>query len=104
MIAPEVSALRDRQDELTEAEIGTLLASGLGVIHTLHQEHGDKRETWDPDEADEVASARATFDSLRDKGYVVYRAEGRRGLQGEVMRTFDPAAGRLIAVKQNRGG
>lgn len=104
MTDPEIAALREQPEELTETDIERLLDSGLGVIHTLHQDHGDKRELWDPDEEAEVESARGTFNRLKEAGYMIYRAEGKKGVQGEIMRTFDPKAGRLIAVKANRGG
>ena len=104
MTDPEITTLREQPEELTEEDIARLLDRGLGVIHTLHQDHGDKRELWDPEEEAEVESARATFDRLKRAGYMIYRAQGKKGVQGEVMRTFDPKAGRLIAVKANQGG
>jgi len=104
MTESEITALREQPEELTEEDIARLLDSGIGIIHTMHQDHGDKRELWDPEEEAEVASARSTFNRLKEAGYMIYRAEGKKGVRGEVMRTFDPQAGRLIAVKANQGG
>jgi hypothetical protein len=99
-----ITVLRERADELTDDEIAELLTAGLGIIHTLHQDHGDIRKIWDPEEPDDVADARRSFKDLTSKGYRIYRAEGKKGDRGEIMREFEPAAGRLIAVKQNVGG
>lgn len=59
---------------------------------------------WDKDNEDEVEAARATFDSLTRKGYLAYKAEGRKGERGEQIRRFDPEAERIILVKANQGG
>jgi hypothetical protein len=74
-----------------------------GVLHTLDHT-GDTRIMWDKGNEDEVATARKTFDDLRKKGYVAYRAEGKKGDRGEVIRAFDPDAERIILVKQLVGG
>jgi hypothetical protein len=101
---PDIAVLRERAGELGDGEIEEVLAAGYGIIHTLHQDHGDIRKIWDPDDEDDAADARRSFRDLKAKGYAIYRAEGKKGDRGEVMRDFDPRAGRLIAVKQNRGG
>lgn len=64
---------------------------------------GDTKTAWDPSKPDEVASVRAMFDSLRSKGYAIYRVtdDGQRGV---LMHTFDPAAGKLVAVPRIVGG
>jgi hypothetical protein len=78
--------------------------AGHGMMSTLKAEHGDLRVMWDPAVQDEVEAARAQFDELRGKGYLAYRAQGRRGSRGEVIREFDPDAERIILVRQNVGG
>jgi hypothetical protein len=100
----DITALRRRADELSDDEIEAVLAAGCGIIHTLHQDHGDIRKIWDPEDDDDVADARRSFEDLTSKGYRIYRAEGKKGDRGELMRKFEPGAGRLIAVKQNVGG
>jgi hypothetical protein len=104
-VAPDrIRELRARADELTDDEITEVLAAGYGVMHTLHQDHGDIRKIWDPQEPDDVADARRSFTDLKAKGYMIYRAEGKKGLRGVAMTEFEPGAGRLIAVKRNQGG
>lgn len=75
----------------------------MGVMSTLDHD-GDQRVMWDRTQPDEVAAARRTFDDLRKKGYAAYRAEGKRGDRGEVIREFDPDAERIILTKPLQGG
>ena len=72
-------------------------------MHTLDRT-GDQKVMWDSSVPDEVDAARATFDSLKKKGYLAYRAEGKKGEQGTQIREFDPAAERIILVKPHQGG
>ena len=72
-------------------------------MHTLDRT-GDQKVMWDSSVPDEVDAARATFDSLKKKGYLAYRAEGKKGEKGEQIRTFDPDAERIILVKPHQGG
>ena len=74
-----------------------------GTICTLDRS-GDVRHMWDAGNRDEVDAARKLFDGLKDKGYLLYRAEGKQGERGEQLRKFDAKAERIIAVKQNVGG
>lgn len=64
---------------------------------------GDTKTLWDPNNADEVEVARVTFNSLRGKGYSIFNvnADGGRATR---MDTFDPKAGKLIAVPRVVGG
>ena len=73
------------------------------VLHTLDRT-GDQRVMWDADSAEEVAAARDTFDRLTKAGYLAYRAEGKKGSQGEQIRKFDPDAERIILVRPHQGG
>lgn len=79
------------------------LAPGQHIMHTLDRD-GDQRVMWDKDNPDEVAAAKATFDSLKKKGYLAYKAEGKRGDKGEVIQDFDPDAERIILAKRSAGG
>ena len=64
---------------------------------------GDKRETWDPRNPDEVDSARRTFDDLRKKGYAAHKVK-KDGSEGAVITEFDPEAGKIIMLKPMAGG
>lgn len=58
---------------------------------------------WDTDNTDEVATAKAAFQALREKGYRAFLV-GRFGRQGERLDDFDPDAGEIMMVPQLRGG
>ncbi len=64
---------------------------------------GHKREMWDSENADEVASARATFESLTKKGYKASRVK-KNGEKGEPMTTFDPHAEAMLITGPITGG
>ena len=72
-------------------------------MHTLDAS-GDTKVIWDKDNADEVSSARRTFNELLGKGYLAYKAEGKKGEKGEQIREFDRTAERIILVKPSQGG
>jgi len=65
---------------------------------------GDTKVIWDPNNADEVAAAKAQFDSLRGKGFSAFLVTGAKGEQGEQIREFDPKAGRIILIPALQGG
>lgn len=64
---------------------------------------GDTKTIWDPENADEVAVAKATFDALKAKRYLIYSV-GKDGKKNTAMSAFDPDAGKLIAVPPVVGG
>ena len=64
---------------------------------------GDTKVIWDAASADEVATARRTFDDLRAKGYLAYRVK-KGGEKGEAIRKFDPEAERIILSPAMAGG
>jgi hypothetical protein len=72
-------------------------------MHTLDKS-GDQKVMWDKDVTAEVEAARETFDRLTGQGYLAYKAEGRKGNQGEQIRRFDPDAERIILVRPHAGG
>jgi hypothetical protein len=76
---------------------------GHGILHTMDRD-GDQRVMWDRGNADEVSAARRTFTDLTRKGYLAYRAVGKKGDQGEQIREFDPDAERIILAKPLQGG
>ena len=64
---------------------------------------GDTKTVWDANSPDEVAAAKATFDSLKAKGYYAYSVEEGGG-KGEIVHKFDPSAERLIMAPPIAGG
>lgn len=64
---------------------------------------GDYKVVWDPEDADEVATAKKAFDDLRKKGHNAYEV-GRKGKQGDLIREFDPEAGQIILAPPMQGG
>jgi hypothetical protein len=74
----------------------------MSEMHVMDRE-GHTSVEWNPDNAEEVAVARATFEQMREKGYRAFRMRGS-GQQGERMDSFDPRAEQMILVPQLRGG
>jgi hypothetical protein len=61
------------------------------------------RTIWNPENQEEVDAAKTTFQRLKKKGYLAYQVD-EKGKKGEVMRAFDPTAGRIIMSPQLVGG
>jgi hypothetical protein len=64
---------------------------------------GDSKIMWSEDSQDEIDAARATFDSLRKKGYLAYSVN-KKGDKADVLDRFDPSAERIIMSPQLKGG
>lgn len=88
---------------MTDIADVTEVPEGCGLMSTLDHT-GDTRVMWDRKNKAEVAAARRQFDDLRKDGYLAYRAEGKEGKQGDLIREFDPKAERIILVKPLVGG
>jgi len=74
------------------------------VLH-ITDETGDTRIMWDPAVADEVATAKAAFNAAKKKGMLAYAVDpDSGGRTGEVIREFDETQGKIIMVRQTRGG
>ena len=86
-------------DEVEEVELGP----NQGIMAALDAT-GDTKTIWDRTKPDEVEAARATFNTLKRKGYTGYRVKGSEGAKGEIMREFDPEAERMIMVPPMVGG
>jgi hypothetical protein len=74
----------------------------LRHMDVMDIELGHRTVTWDPNDADAVADARAQFNSLRAQGYSMFRmiALGQHAVteeQGEEIEEFEPEAGRVMA-------
>ena len=65
---------------------------------------GDTRIMWNPNNKDEVSTARAAFDEAKKKGMVAYAVDPDSADKGEVIRKFDPEAGKIIMSRQLQGG
>jgi len=75
--------------------------------HVLHitDSTGDTRVMWDPRNTDEVAAARAAFDSAKGRGMMGFAVDPHSGERtGEQIREFDETAGKIIMVRQLAGG
>ena len=57
---------------------------------------GDKEVTWHPDSPSEVAAAKAIFDAVRRRGYLVYSQPA--GGNAVALGQFDPNAEDMVAV------
>lgn len=65
---------------------------------------GDTKTTWDKDNPDEVAAARATFDQLvGEKKFLAFSVDAG-GETGAQIREFDPEAGMMILQPPMAGG
>jgi hypothetical protein len=88
---------------LQEANRVEDLPEGRGVLVVLDRT-GDTRLIWNRNDPDEVDNARQTFDRLvKEKKFVAYKV-GAAGEKGEVMRTFDSTAEKIILAPALRGG
>ncbi len=74
-----------------------------GEMAVMDAAAGDVKVTWDSGRPAEVASARAQFDALKDKGYLAYKVD-RTGDRGEILKSFDPSAERIIMAPRMVGG
>lgn len=77
-------------------------SKSTGVIEAMDLT-GDTKVHWDQDNPGEVEAARASFDVLRRKGYAAYKLNSD-GTTGEVIRSFDPSAERIVMRPQMAGG
>jgi hypothetical protein len=57
---------------------------------------GDKETTWHPDDPNEVAAAKAIFEALKRRGYMVYSQPA--GESGLALGQFDPNVETMVAV------
>ena len=75
----------------------------MGEMRTLGRE-GDVKHIWDPAVPAEVEAARATFDRMTRSGHLAFKVTDGKGKKGEQIRTFDPAAGKIILAPPMAGG
>ena len=65
---------------------------------------GDTKIMWDPENPDEVANARRTFEDLVHTKKMLAFSVKKSGKQGEQVKQFDPQAERLILTPALQGG
>lgn len=65
--------------------------------------NGDTKTVWNKDNPDEVAAAKAQFDSLKAKGYLAFKVKDD-GDKGEMISEFDPSAQKVILAPRVQGG
>lgn len=65
---------------------------------------GDTRIMWDPNNKDEVDTARAAFDAAKAKGMLAYAVNDDGTKSGEVLRRFEKTRGKIIMTRQLQGG
>lgn len=64
---------------------------------------GHTTVNWDPNNTEEVATAKLTFEQLTGNGYYAFRLSNHGG-RGERITTFDPQAKQMILAPQLVGG
>ena len=74
--------------------------AAMGEMRKLN-EMGDVKVTWNPQKPDEVAAARAVFESTRGK-YVAFEGKGKE--RGKRLDTFDPQAKSILLIPAISGG
>lgn len=74
----------------------------MGQLRVMDR-RGDTRLMWDTQRPVEVDQARKTFDEMKTKGYLAYKVN-KKGEPGEVIRKFDPEAGKIIMAPPMAGG
>jgi hypothetical protein len=71
---------------------------------------GHTTVTWDPTNAESVADARREFNRLRSSGFAAFQMDvvSENGIvveeKGDLVREFNPAAGKLMMVPHRQGG
>jgi hypothetical protein len=75
----------------------------MSTMHVLDS-GGDTKIMWNADNQDEVRAARLHFQSLREKHYLAFKAEGREGTRGTQITEFDANLERIIMVPRSVGG
>jgi hypothetical protein len=69
----------------------------------IMDDSGHSEVQWDPDDEEEVAKAKEAFEAAIKKGYYAYTLKPG-GTQGEIIKTFDPTAGRIVMRPPMVGG
>jgi hypothetical protein len=81
----------------------TIIQDVLKNVMKVLDYKGDTFHEWNPSDPDETAAVKATFDSLKKKGYLAYTVTDGN-MKGEVIHEFDPQAGKIVMNRQPVGG
>lgn len=74
------------------------------ILMAMMTGHGDLKKIWNAANQDEVEDARRTFNHLvKEKKYCAFRVNAD-GTNGEQIREFDAAAGKMVLVPAYAGG
>lgn len=74
-----------------------------GEMAVMTPTDGDLKIVWDSDRPTEVEGAKKTFDEFKQKGYLAYKVN-KSGDKGEVMKSFEPEAEKIILAPRMMGG
>ncbi|HSV44787.1 MAG TPA: hypothetical protein VLJ58_03260 [Ramlibacter sp.] len=72
------------------------LESNMKCKLSMMDSSGDKEIIWHPDRPGEVAAAKAIFEAVRKRGYLVYSQPAAGS--GTALGQFDPSVENMIAV------
>lgn len=96
--------LKEKQMETQSTKIKkTKPATATGEMSVMGRE-GDTKFYWDVHNWTEVEAAKATFDLYKGKGFAAFHMTPKGKQDGEQMKDFDPAAGRILFIPQMQGG
>lgn len=65
---------------------------------------GHTELTWDSDNEQEVATARAMFTAMTSQGYQAFQPGAAKGERGNRITSFDPEIEAMVLFPQLRGG
>lgn len=74
----------------------------MGRLSIL-DETGDTKVEWNPDNKEEVAAAKKSFEDYKDKGFKAYR-QYDAGKPGTELKDFDKFAEKVLFVPPLKGG
>ena len=75
-----------------------------GEMRVMMARDGDIKYKWRADVQHEVELARAAFDKAIAKGFRAFRIDAKGNMEGQPIKTFDPAAEQIVLVPQIVGG
>ncbi len=78
------------------------ILDGAG-LQTVTAKKGDTKIIWDPDNKEEVNSAKRTFEDLRKKGFTAFSVK-KDGSRDTLVTEFDEDLEKLILVPRITGG
>ena len=74
----------------------------MGTMAVM-SDKGDSKTIWNKDNPAEVAAAKATYDALKEKGYLAFSVKDK-GEKGSLVMEFDPNMESLIMSPPVAGG